>query len=174
MTTTAKGIPQPALDSAEDSVPPVPHRLKRSTPALVLVGVAVIVFALSMALPFGRLDSPGPGLWPLTVSGILIAAATITILLDDSSGQERWGRGTAKIAVATGSLATFIMLFELIGFTLPAMAMTLVWLKAFGQERWKTSCLIAVIAPVLLYLLFGQILGVSLPWDALMSLFMGA
>ncbi|MFI7481600.1 tripartite tricarboxylate transporter TctB family protein [Kocuria sp. M1R5S2] len=145
----------------------------RRIPAAVLLLLGAGAAFAASQMKIGSPSVPGPGLWPLTVSVLLVLFGGLLVLTRDHEGQERWGRNSLTVLGAVASLAVFIVLFPRIGFTVPAIAMTLLWLKVFGRERWTSAVLLAVAAPVLLYLLFDEFLGVRLPRDLLMSMILG-
>ena len=160
----------PAPPDETGGPPPAWIRRIPASVLLVLGGAAALV-ASKMAI--GSPTAPGPGLWPLTVSVLLILFGGLLVVVGDHEGQERWGGNALTVLAAIASLSVFIVLFPRIGFTVPAILMSLLWLRAFGRERWRSAVLLAVVAPVLLYLLFDEFLGVRLPRDLLMSTLLG-
>ena len=165
--------PGPAQDPGRGEPAQAPRTWTRMIPAVVLLAFAVTAIVLSSRMAVGTPIQPGPGMWPLTVSVLLAAFSALLVLTKDHDGHETWERGALRVLAAVVSLAVFIVLFSFIGFTLPAIAMSLLWLRAFGGERWRSAALLAVVAPVLLYLLFDEFLGVRLPQDLLMSTILG-
>lgn len=163
-----------ALDPLSEEPVQTPGVWARWIPVVAVLAFGVIALILTLGMPIGTPRTPGPGLWPLTVSIVLVFVSALLVVTRDHSGQEMWTRGARTVIGAIVSLVFFIVLFPMVGFTVPAMVMSLLWLKAFGHERWLTTALIAVIAPILLYLLFDEFLGVSLPPDLLMSTILGA
>lgn len=151
-----------------------PGLLARLTPGILLLTFSGFVLLLASNLPTGTPRTPGPGLWPLTVSVVLVLLSALLVGLRDHSGQEVWTHGSVIVVGAIVSLLVFILLFPLIGFTVPAIALSLLWLRVIGRERWVSALLLAVIAPILLFLLFDEVLGVRLPRDLLMSPILGA
>ncbi|MBG6215595.1 putative tricarboxylic transport membrane protein [Arthrobacter sp. CAN_A6] len=162
-----------ALDPLSEAPAQTPGMWARWIPVVAVLAISAIALNLTLRMPIGTPSTPGPGLWPLTVSLVLVLVAILLVVSRDHSGQEMWTRGARTVIGAIVSLVVFIVLFPLIGFTVPAMVMSLLWLKAFGRERWLTTALIAVITPIILYLLFDQVLGVRLPPDLLMSTILG-
>lgn len=171
---TVEDARSPVHDGAPQKEPaPTTASWSRRIPAVVLLGLGAGAALVASQMPIGSPTAPGPGLWPLTVSALLVLFGGLLVLTGDHEGQERWGRNAFTVIGAIASLAVFIVLFSRMGFTVPAIVMTLLWLRVFGRERWRTAVPLAVAAPVLLYLLFDEFLGVRLPWDLLMSTLLG-
>ena len=137
-------------------------QLRRVAPALLLaLGVAALVTARGMGL--GELTAPGPGLWPGVVAALLTATAVALLFLDPADDYEAWTAGTARIAVGLAGLALFVLLFETIGFIIPAFLLLAGWLRFFGDESWRMSLFLALAGAVVLHLVFVIGLGVPFP-----------
>ena len=136
--------------------------LYRLAPLLLLVlGVAALLGARSLGL--GELSAPGPGLWPFLVAILLSGTAVVLLFIDDPTEYERWNRSTVRIAGGLLSLAVFILLFETIGFVIPAMLMLLFWLRLFAKEPWRWALPLAVVGALVFHLLFVEALAVPFP-----------
>lgn len=145
-----------------------PHyQLHRTAPLLVLVvGVAALLGAYRLSL--GGLTAPGPGLWPFIVAAVITATAAVLLVTDDAADYEPWTRSTARILGGLLSLGAFILLFEMIGFLIPAFLMLLLWLRAFGKEQWRWAAPLAAGGSIGMHLLFVEVFGVPFPDDAVL------
>ncbi|MGY2127026.1 tripartite tricarboxylate transporter TctB family protein [Blastococcus sp. SYSU DS0617] len=141
------------------------HRL--APLVLLLFGIAAMLQARDLSL--GQLDAPGPGLWPFIVAGLLTLTALILLFIDDPADYEPWTRGTAGIALGLISLGVFIVLFQQIGFLVPAVLMLLIWLRLFAREPWRWAVPLAVIGAVVFHLVFVEALGVPFPDDIVLG-----
>ncbi len=142
--------------------------LYRVAPLLLLIfGVTAMLQANSLSL--GELRSPGPGLWPFVVAGLLTLTAAVLLVVDDPDDYEPWTRGTVGIGLGLLSLGVFIVLFERLGFVLPAMLMLLVWLRLFAREPWRWALPLAVVGALAFYVVFVEALGVPFPDDVLID-----
>lgn len=147
---------------------PPAHQSRRLVP-LVLVAAGVSAVIGSWRLSLGELNSPGPGLWPLIVSiGVTITAVILT-LFPDSAVPEAWTRRTAAIAGGVGSLGVFVVLFESIGFQIPAFLMLMLWLRVFGHEPWRWTIPLAIGGTLVLHVVFAGLLGVPFPDDIVVT-----
>lgn len=136
----------------------------------------LVVFLLGLygavtawGLDVGELSAPGPGLWPFLVSLVIMVTGAILFFLDHPSQYESWGRGSVRIFGGLLSLGVFIVLFEAFGFFLPGVAMLLIWLRLLGDESWSWTLPLALIGPVVMYLIFVEALAVPFPEDVLIS-----
>ncbi|WP_040337550.1 tripartite tricarboxylate transporter TctB family protein [Candidatus Blastococcus massiliensis] len=143
--------------------------LYRIAPLLLLLfGITAMLQANSLSL--GELRSPGPGLWPFIVAGLLTLTAAVLLVIDDPADYEPWTRGTVGIGLGLLSLGVFIVLFEQLGFVLPAVLMLLVWLRLFAQEPWRLALPLAVVGALAFHFVFVELLGVPFPDDVLLGL----
>ncbi|MCE7011280.1 tripartite tricarboxylate transporter TctB family protein [Kibdelosporangium philippinense] len=124
----------------------------------ILLGLVALWFAAD--LDFGSLTNPGPGLWPVVVSVVLVAAG-IAIIVEARPDTEGFTRGAITVVIAAVSLGVYAYLFELTGFEIPTILLLALWLKAFGQESWLVTGIVSVVATAAAYALF--ILGLRVP-----------
>ena len=149
---------------------PVQSQWPRVIPIVLLaIGVGAVVGALQLSL--GQLNKPGPGLWPFIVGVFLAVMAVVLFVVQDSSECERWNRRALGIAGGLASLGIFIVLFQSIGFLIPAFLMLALWLKIFGEEPWKLAVPLALAGAVTMHFLFVVALGVPFPKDVVVTLF---
>lgn len=145
----------------------------RIAPAvLVVLGIAGVVGSFRLGL--GELSVPGPGLWPLIISALLTVTAAIVAVTQDPTGVEPWTARALMIVGGLVSLAVFIVLFQLIGFIIPAFLMLLVWLRVFARETWAMTVVLSVVGTAVLYVLFVEALGVAFPEDIVVSMVAGS
>lgn len=167
MTSAAGRMTTGEVDA---SMAPTRSRWPRVIPVILLVvGVAAMIGAYQLSL--GQLNNPGPGLWPFIVAVFLAVTAGVLFFIQDPSECEQWNRRALRIAVGLASLGLFILLFQMIGFLIPAFLMLALWLKTFGDEPWRLAVPLAVAGAVVMHLLFVVALGVPFPRDIVVSLF---
>lgn len=143
------------------------HLYRLAPLVLLLFGIFAMLQARDLSL--GELSAPGPGLWPFICASLLSLTALVLLFIDDPADYEPWTRGTAGIGLGLLSLAVFIVLFEQIGFLIPAVLMLLVWLRLFAREPWKWAVPLAVIGAVVFHLVFVEALGVPFPDDIVLG-----
>jgi putative tricarboxylic transport membrane protein len=127
-----------------------------------LVGVAGVVGSLGLGL--GRLTGPGPGLWPFVVS-VAITTLSVVLALTGRHGTdtERFSRASVMTAVAVLTLVLLGVALPLIGFEIPSLLLTFVWLRFLGKESWRSSIVISVGTVFAFYVLFVLLLQIPLP-----------
>ena len=143
------------------------HLYRIAPLVLLLFGAVAMLQARDLSL--GELSAPGPGLWPFIVAGVLTLTALVLLFIDDPADYEPWTRGTAGIGLGLISLGVFIVLFQAIGFLVPAVLMLLFWLRLFAREPWKWAVPLAVIGAVAFHLVFVEALGVPFPDDIVLG-----
>jgi putative tricarboxylic transport membrane protein len=137
-------------------------QLRRIAPLLLLaLGVAALLTARDMGL--GGLTAPGPGLWPAIAAALLSATAFVLLFLDPAEDYEPWTAGTARIAAGLAGLALFVVLFQTIGFVIPAFLLLFAWLRLLAGESWRMALVLAVAGALVLHLVFVVALGVPFP-----------
>jgi putative tricarboxylic transport membrane protein len=158
--------PADPADSIELPAPPSAAYARRQNivAAAVPLVFGAITAIMSWRLGVGSLANPGPGLWPLAVSVAMVVTAALLALRSRPTGEEeRFTREAVTVAVAAVSLVAYALLFELIGFEIPTVALLVLWLKGLGREGWAMTAIISLGSTAALYLLFITGLGVSLP-----------
>jgi putative tricarboxylic transport membrane protein len=128
----------------------------------LLLGIGFVI--LGLRLPLGTVSTPGPGLWPVICGAAVVLSSTALLFIARRiEHPERITRNIWTVGVGLASLAGFVVLMPLIGFEIPLLLLFVVWLKVLGSESWRTSVVIAVVATVVVYLLFIQLLGLNIP-----------
>jgi putative tricarboxylic transport membrane protein len=146
---------RPARGGARSQV----HRIA----PLLLLALGVAAFLMARAMGFGEFTTPGPGLWPAIVAGLLIATAAVLVVVDPAEDYEPWTSGTLRIVVGLVGLGLFVLLFDLIGFVIPAFLLLTAWLRYFGEESWRMAVGLGAAGAVVLHLVFVVALGVPFP-----------
>jgi putative tricarboxylic transport membrane protein len=130
--------------------------------ALTALAVGVLAGWQAYRLGVGSLTDPGPGLWPFIVSVVLVITGA-AVALRPGDDAEAIGREAWIVVLGCLSLVAYTLLFEVVGFEIPTIALLVFWLRALGDEPWRTSVTIAVGATAVVYAIFILALGVALP-----------
>lgn len=131
----------------------------------VFIAGAALLFAMSGELPFGTLASPGAGMMPKLVLGLLMAFGVVLVLRASESPpltEIPWNDFT-HAATVVGVSAVTIALYTVIGFVLSVSLLLFVLLYLIeGRNIWSA---LAVSIGVTLgsYLLFNTLLKSPLP-----------
>ena len=131
----------------------------------VFVVAGLLVFALSGDLPFGTLASPGAGMMPKLVLGLLIVFGAILVARAGESpplATINWGdfRHAATVVAVT---AAAITLYTRVGFV-PSVTLLLFVLLYLIERRslWRTLA-VSLGVTIASYLLFNTLLKSPLP-----------
>jgi putative tricarboxylic transport membrane protein len=85
------------------------------------------------------------------------------VALRPGDDAEAIGREAWIVVLGSLSLVAYTLLFEVLGFEIPTIALLVFWLKVLGGETWRTAVTVALGATVSVYLVFLLALGVALP-----------
>jgi putative tricarboxylic transport membrane protein len=130
--------------------------------AVVALGVAALIGASSLGI--GGASQPGPGLWPLVVSVLLVVLGVALLLgARRSSDAEKFSRGSWLVLAGLASMVGFVAVIEVIGFEIPAALLSFVWLRFLGREGWRMSIITSLVVVAGFYLVFVAALGVPIP-----------
>lgn len=126
----------------------------------VAVGIAAALGARDLGV--GSLTDPGPGLWPLVVSAVLvITGAVVTVRPGDDA--EAIGRDAWTVVVACLTLVAYTAVIRVVGFELPTIVLLAFWMRVFGGEPWRTTVAVSVGVTLAVHVVFILALGVALP-----------
>lgn len=135
-----------------------------------VAGLAIVLFgglvlALSGDLPFGTPASPGPGMLPVLVVGVMVALAVILLVQAGSSPPLTtiaWD-DLPHALVVIAALTAAVGLYTVLGFV-PTLALLLFGLM-YGVERMPLVTSLAVTAGMVggAWLLLGTLLKTPLP-----------
>ena len=127
-----------------------------------LITVCCVAITSLMSVPVGNLSSPGPALWPMTVSVVTITMTLAAAVLVRSAPEAISRNGLARVVASIALLILFALLFDHFNFLTAGVAT--LFLLTFGvcRQGLLSSCAVAVFASAGSYLLFNSILNVPL------------
>jgi hypothetical protein len=147
-----------------DERPPAGGPAYQVVASLVVLAVGVAAAALAYGYGLGTLRQPGPGLWPLVVSVLIIALGVVLLVvgrgLDDA---EKFTRASLLVLVGGATFVALGLLLPVVGFEIPAVLLGIVWLRFLGGESWRSTIVISVATTAAFYLLFLYALSIPLP-----------
>lgn len=130
------------------------------SPALTLaVGLIVLISSIQMGL--GTIASPAPGLWPFLCSLALLAFVPL-MLFSRARVELPNHRELLKVLGIVAPLGLFVPLYSLAGFIGSATVVLFFIGRVIGKLGWWSSLGLAIITPITVYLVFGELLGVNL------------
>ncbi len=124
------------------------------------IAFGVLIFAIGTDLPFGTVSSPGAGMMPKLMAGLMIAFAAI-IMLRASEGPEfskiDWSdRGHAVLLVLITAIA--VMAYQPLGFLITMAALVFALLVAVERRGILPAAAYSVGLTLFAYWLFGKAL----------------
>jgi putative tricarboxylic transport membrane protein len=112
----------------------------------------------------GARRRPGPGLWPFAVSVLITVLAVVLLVvgrhLDDA---EKFTRASLLVLAGGATFVGFGVILPSVGFEIPAILLSIVWLRFLGGESWRSTIVIAVATTAVFYVLFLYVLKIPLP-----------
>jgi len=125
-------------------------------------GVAGMVLSLNLSL--GSLTDPAPGFFPFVISLITTVLSAAQIVLGRRGGDgEKFSLYSVTVVWGVISLLVFVAVLPIIGFEIPALLLSFVWMKWLGGESWRSAILYSALTVVAFYLIFVVALRTQLP-----------
>lgn len=127
--------------------------------------IAAVFFISSLDLPYSSELGPGPGFWPLWLSGLLLILSLCYIYSvwkgKDSAEEAPDRKAQKEMVIILGSMSLYVVLLPILGFNLSSMLFLFVLLRK--GYNWYVSLGISAVASVLLFLLFTEGFATPLP-----------
>ena len=148
----------------EEERPPAGGPVYQTAGAVVALVIGVGGAVLANGYGLGSLREPGPGLWPFVLC-VVIAALSLILLVTGRrlTDSEAFTRSSTLPLVGLITFIAFGLLMPVIGFEIPALALSVIWLRFLGHESWRNTIVISVLTTAVFYLLFLYALGIPLP-----------
>lgn len=133
---------------------------------VILVGAAII-FKESLTYEYYGKIVPGPGLFPVWMSGLLLLLSAIYIIDSIKSKPIALkdilptGKGLKKVLALFGAMILFILLVPYTGFLIASLIMLLILFSL--DYKWYSSIIISCIVSGIAFYVFKNLLSVPLP-----------
>ncbi|MGH7927542.1 MAG: tripartite tricarboxylate transporter TctB family protein [Candidatus Binatia bacterium] len=141
--------------------------MKRSAVWSIFAAFALLAFHEAGKLPFGSMNAPGAGFFPIVLAGLLAAISLIGLVatLRGNGAQEGHEAGVVwrKIFLMVMSLLIFASIFEFAGYLVTTFLFILFLLRAVERKSWTQAGAVALCASLASYIIFGRLLGAPLP-----------
>ncbi|MFC4626984.1 tripartite tricarboxylate transporter TctB family protein [Promicromonospora alba] len=152
------------VEPVDDVAPPAAGPVANLAACLVTAGVGVAGAVAAVALGLGTPSRPGAGLWPLAVSVAVVVLSLAQVVVGRRGGDgEKFSRYSWLSLAGLATLLGLVALLPVIGFEIPALLLSLVWMKLLGGESWRSAVLYSVLVVGALYAVFVGALGTNVP-----------
>lgn len=135
----------------------------------MLVGVLVIVDSVGLGFMWGR-TGPASGFFPFYL-GVGVVIASLIVFFNTVKQYRKQGAG--KPLMPPGALkpilwvvipsTVMVAITELVGLHIAAALFVGFYMRVVGKIAWVTTILVAVIAPLSLYITFDKLFLIPLP-----------
>jgi hypothetical protein len=136
-----------------------------------LSGMALLVFALAVAweaakLPFGNINAPDAGFFPLSLAVVLALLSGLIVvgtwLPETAAAAMPTWCGAGRVSVAAATMTAYVAVIDWLGYLLATALVMLLLLRGIERLKWRTSAAVTIFSVVGSYVLFRR-LGVPLP-----------
>ncbi len=130
-------------------------------------------FIEAMRLPFGSINEPGPGFFPVIIGAIgFILSFSIWGENIRKKNSARYGKmeNITLLFLYMGALIGLVIFFKWVGSLFGVFLLVLLLMKTSRLPGWKRPAFISLITSLVIHLVFGYWLKVSLPAGILLGL----
>ena len=152
------------------------HSLSKRTAYLSAGGLGLLLSAgyLAMAsrLPFGEMDAPGAGLFPVLVGGILAIASVATIWEGWKAARAEGiempvGQDRLRLFKLIALLALYFTTMPWLGYSLSSWAFATLLMRLLSALSWLRCAAYAAVMTGVIYFFFIYLLKVPMPTFAI-------
>lgn len=126
-----------------------------------LAAVALFFATVAMRYPIGDLSRPGPGLFPLITSGLLLLLGLLTLVQARFLPAERLDFDIRNIGLIMLALTSFVVASKLVSMLLGIVLMVFFAGFAATTYSWKRNVLVAL-GLIVIAAAFQSLLGLNL------------
>ena len=122
--------------------------------AVLGVGVIAVASGYPKAADYGT-GVPGPGLWPIAISIVLLACTAILIYKIDL-----WTTGTRRVYLTMGILFLYLLVLPFLGFIISTFVLELIFIQWFAKKNPIITVVISAAITMVVYCAFRFVLNV--------------
>ena len=170
--------------TSDGTAPEVAERPRRRWGELVLalattaLGAYVLVAAGSITVP-GSTNTLGPRAFPYLVGGMLVAAGVVltVLILSGRAGEEEGGEDVdptvrtdwLTVVLLVVALVVHVFAINVVGWPFAAALLFAGAAVILGARPWWRAALIGLVLGLVIQVIFGGLLGLSLPAGPLLE-----
>ena len=140
---------------------------------LSIMIVCTAYFIEAVRLPFGSINEPGPGFFPVIIGAIGTILSTYVLgesIKNKESARDEKTENITLLFLYIGSLIGLVIFFKWVGSLFGVFLLVLLLMKASRLPGWRLPVVVSIIASFVIYIVFGYWLKVSLPAGILAGL----
>ncbi len=133
--------------------------------AVLGVGIIAVALGYPKAADYGT-GVPGPGLWPIVISIVLLACTALLLLKtlrmspEKDTKIELWTTGTRRVYVTMGILVVYLIVLPFLGFIISTFVLELIFLQWFAKKNPIITVVISAAITMVVYCAFRFLLNV--------------
>ena len=140
---------------------------------LIFAGICAAIGALLIILAAGYPTAaaygtgvPGPGLWPIVISAVMLAMSALLAMKSIKMPAEKntdvpmWNQGTKRVYITMGILFAYVAVLEFLGFIIATTVMEAIFIQWFAKKKPWITAIIAVAVTLVIYCVFQYVLNV--------------
>ena len=140
---------------------------------LIFAGICAAIGAFLIILAAGYPTAadygtgvPGPGLWPIVISAVMLAMAALLAIKSIKMPAEKnvnvpmWNEGTKRVYITMGILFAYVAVLEFLGFIIATTIMEAIFIHWFAKKKPVFTVLISVVVTLVIYVVFQYVLNV--------------
>lgn len=115
----------------------------------------------ALQLPIGQLAHPGPGLFPVIVSLMLLTTALLIGVQAYIGGGAKLDFNPSNIAIIISALTAFVVGSKFVNVAIAVILLVFISSIASSKRSWKQNVVVSVVL-ILIALAFQKLLGLNL------------
>ena len=140
---------------------------------LIFAGICAAIGALLIILAAGYPTAadygtgvPGPGLWPIVISAVMLAMSALLAMKSIKMPAEKntdvpmWNQGTKRVYITMGILFAYVAVLEFLGFIIATTVMEAIFIHWFAKKKPWVTAIIALVVTLVIYCVFQYVLNV--------------
>ena len=140
---------------------------------LIFAGICAAIGALLIILAAGYPTAadygtgvPGPGLWPIVISAMMLALAALLAMKSIKMPAEKntdvpmWNEGTKRVYITMGILFAYVAVLEFLGFIIATTVMEAIFIQWFAKKKPWVTVIISLVVTLVIYCVFQYVLNV--------------
>ena len=140
---------------------------------LIFAGICAAIGALLIILAAGYPTAadygtgvPGPGLWPIVISAVMLAMSALLAMksikmpAEENTDVPMWNQGTKRVYITMGVLFAYVAVLEFLGFIIATTVMEAIFIHWFAKKKPWVTAVIALVVTLVIYCVFQYVLNV--------------